>query len=319
MVFRFTEALQLIKIENLIALISSGIILAVTIMVTHYLHIKQGKRNIAIASVAATFISTIILFPIFDNKEIFISMMMFYLAGLITLIYLSKINRKKGVLRDLSLGWSLSKKMIYLLAIGGLIVPLLITSATLEQRQAQFKESMTNVTESQIDEIDMGEIIDPEEIDMGITSENITKEEFKEDILLPQIKMTGMPMNYSTWEDMSEEEKEITVDYLYQQFMEEQEGMDGAMEDALSKAIEQQIEDMDMDLTESIMDEMFEKIPIFNLTLKLLPLVTALIVSSLIITYGMMFIYPFCALMSPLLPLNGDEEEKNGSKEKDKE
>jgi|GEM_PF-5741156 len=314
MAFELTEALQVIKIENILFLILSGVALAATIITTNYFHIKQGKRNTAIASTAATIISIPILLPLFENRPIFISMMMFYLAGLITVTYLSKIEEKEGILEKLSSGWNISKKMIYLLAIGGLIIPLLMTATTLEYRQEQFKESMIDITESQIEEIDLAEMIDPEEIDIGSKPGNMTKEEFKEDILLPQIKMTGMPMDYETWENMTEEEREVTLEYLYEEFMEEQEDIDETIEETFSRAIEQQLEDIETDIMRPMMEQMFEEIPIFNLTLRALPIITALVVSSLILLHGTIFVYPFFALMSLIIPIKQEKKEKEEDK-----
>lgn len=300
---------------NAVYVITSGVILSLTIIIVYYFREKQGKVNTTVVTTLSTFISILVLLPLFRNKAIFISIMMFYLAGLVAVIFLSKIKRESGIIKSISLGWKLSKKFIYLLAIGGFIVSLSMSFATLEQRQEQFKTSVMNFTQEQVGEIEVEKIIEEErfieEPEIDGEMEQISKEEFREHVFLPII-IEGREdtMNRTQWEELNEEEKERRLNQSYQAHLRQQGEMDEEIEEIASEILEQQMPEIEKEVTEDVIERMFVQVPVFRAMLASLPFITALVVSSFILLYGTLIISPLCSIASILIPKETEKENK---------
>lgn len=304
LLFQLGEITELMKVQTLIFLVISGALLATTLMLTQYFSQKQRHTNSILAIAISTSIAIAALAPILKNPPVFVSMMMFYLSGLILIAYLPMPEKKKGILNILSSGWETTKKVVYFLGLGGFIITMLMTFATLEQRQEQIQDSVVEITQAQIRGMDLEGMVG-EGIGPGLDAE-LTKEEFEEQ-LIEGIKTMGMPMNYSRWQELDEEQQENIINQSYQNYQEE-------MEEGLLTMPDEQLEEQ----VEETVAEMFVEIPAFRIMLDLLPILTAAIASSMIVLYGTILVPPFFILGTYLIPEHEENEEEVEEKEEEK-
>ncbi len=294
----------------------SGATLAGAIITIHYFNKHLSNIKMVLASGIGVFTPFPIFFSFFQNLLAFLLMLVFYFLGIVLQIYFTAPEKETGILQRLGYGWNLSKKILYLLALGGLITGILITAASMEQRQEQFKGSLINMSRSQIEAMDIEEMLEGElQQDLGTSNITMSKEEFKNQLLIPGIKQFNRPMNYSTWQSLTESQKGVIVNSSYQQYKDRMQG--GVDLGNVSSVIEGQMEEMQEKITDQVMQGMFEQVPIFRVMLKLLPILTGIIIGSFILLYGTLFVSPLCALIELIIPTK--EQGKNNKEDKDNE
>lgn len=301
--FNFVKVMNMFSLELILMLLAVGALLSGAITSLNFFRTKISEKGAILTALIGSIVPLVLLFSLFTNQLIFILMMLFYAAGAVLLVlFPSSKKRKENNFKALKIGWSNSKKVLYLLALGGFIIGMLATFSSLEQKQDQFMDGIVNMTSMQAGQIDMGEIITGENgEEIGL---NMSREDYRQDIFIPTIipeYNKTLNKNGMKWSDISSKQQETVFNESYNNFQETYSGDELAskLESSMSESINEKIQ---KEMSGQIAEQLFESIPLFKTMMDLLPVLTGILIGSLILMYGLIFVSPFCAVMNPLMP-----------------
>lgn len=310
--FNFMLIMNVFSLELIIVLLITGIVLSGALMTLNFFRTKMSKEGSVLTVLVGSTVPLVLLFNTFTNEWIFIFMMLFYTAGALFLVlFPSSKKRKKSRFKALKTGWDNSKKVLYLLALGGFLIGMVATFSSLEQRQDEFMDGIINMTSVQAGQIDVGELMQGDNGEgMGL---NLSREEYRQEIFIPTVVPEynkTLNENGMKWSDLSQEQQESVFNESYSSFQDTYsgEGLAQKLESSMSEAIGEKIQKQ---MSGKIAEQLFENIPIFKAMMNLLPVLTGIVIGSFILMYGVLFVSPFCAVINSLMPKGKEIKEED--------
>jgi len=265
-------------ITLILLLLAIGFMVALSIFLARLfsLYLNKLERTIMVAIGVILPIAACLSF--FNNTLVFLIIMLFYMAGCMLLVY-SKHEGGKSWSKMKS-NYHASKNVVTFLAIGSLVASLLFVYMNLDDSKAKFKEAMLSFQSS----INVGSFISKDDV----------------------IKLAGLP---STKEQLVENlinqtatENNITIEQL----MANQVVMDriNAQADKVFNDIDAKYEQMTNStsaMTRPIMEKMFATPP-FSYLFDFLPILIALVITSLVSSFGAIWISPMSGALGAFMP-----------------
>lgn len=285
-VFDFGAALQMIGLSVIFAAFFIGFLIALAIFALLYVSRSLPRNEAVLVAVLGTAIPAL-LGTFFVSGAVFLFMMVFYALGG---IYMAATPEPglKGVFQKMRAGWNAQRKVIFIVALGGLLVALLLTQANLPYYQQKVKSSLLNMTASLAN---AEGLVSREDVRQMVISSELSSEEMHAQLvqsceaspscaaLEPEVKQPFL--ENQTQKALLEQEagREARVDLAY-----------GEMRERFSG-----------NQTRQLAERMLERLPLVNTAMAALPILAGVLAFSAILFFETLFIAPFAALLGLLL------------------
>jgi hypothetical protein len=272
-------------ITLILLLLAIGFMIALSIFLARLfsLHLNKLERTIMVAVGVILPIAACLSF--FNNTLVFLIIMLFYMAGCMLLVY-SKHEGGKSWSKMKS-NYNASKNVVTFLAIGSLVASLLFVYMNLDDSKAKFKEAMLSFQSS----INLGSILTKDDVRKMVidSGQLLTKEQIRQSIL------TGANVT----------EEQVAANPTLATYVNEQVDKAYALQyEQLDKTIDSTYEKLtnnSTSMTRPIMEKMFANPP-FSYLFDFLPILIALVITSLVSSFGAIWISPMSGALGAFMP-----------------
>ena len=272
-------------ITLILLLLAIGFMIALSIFLARLfsLHLNKLERTIMVAVGVILPIAACLSF--FNNTLVFLIIMLFYMAGCMLLVY-SKHEGGKSWSKMKS-NYNASKNVVTFLAIGSLAASLLFVYMNLDDSKAKFKEAMLSFQSS----INLGSILTKDDVRKMVidSGQLLTKEQIRQSIL------TGANVT----------EEQVAANPTLATYVNEQVDKAYALQyEQLDKTIDSTYEKLtnnSTSMTRPIMEKMFANPP-FSYLFDFLPILIALVITSLVSSFGAIWISPMSGALGAFMP-----------------
>jgi len=272
-----------------------GLLMAVSITILRYFSFHVNSTERIIMAVIGSVVGIAVGLVLFSNVLVFLIMMLFYMAG--CLLFVKPPKEELGFLSKIGSQYNAAKGVMTFLAIGSLVASVVFVYSDLQNSQAKFKDAILNFQAK----INIGSFIDKGDVrDMLMSSSQVlTKDQIKE-MLITQAEST-----------FSMTREQVLADSAKMALIEQQTDTNYQAELNL---IDQSVDAAYARMTNStsssmqpIIEGLLEKPP-FSYLFEFLPILTALMVASVVSFFGMVWIAPMSALLGVALPSKPEEQ-----------
>ncbi len=272
-------------ITLILLLLAIGFMIALSIFLARLfsLYLNRLERTIMVAVGVILPIAACLSF--FNNTLVFLIIMLFYMAGCMLLVY-SKHEGGKSWSKMKS-NYHASKNVVTFLAIGSLVASLLFVYMNLDDSKAKFKEAMLSFQSS----INLGSILTKDDVRQMVMNSGqlMSKEQIRESILTgANVTEEQVAANPSLADYI-----DTQVDRTYALQFEQLDKTINATYDRLANSSSATIG--------PVMEKMFEKPP-FSYLFDFLPILIALVITSLVSSFGAIWISPMSGALGAFMP-----------------
>ncbi len=283
-VLRFTgpDAISLILL-----LLAIGFMVALSIFLARLFSLYLNKLERTIMVVVGVALPIAACLSFFSNTLVFVIIMLFYMAGCMLLVY-SKSEGGKSWSKMKS-NYHASKNVVALLAIGSLVASLLFVYMNLDDSKAKFEDAMLNFQSS----INIGSFISKDDVRNMVVSQMFTKDQLREQIINGTAAQLGIPVDQITSNQTIMDTVNQQTDIAYNKQI-----------SSLDSIIDQnyaRITNSTSAMTRPIIEKMFANPP-FSYLFDFLPILIALVITSLVSSFGAIWISPMSGALGAFMP-----------------
>jgi len=276
-------------ITLILLLLAIGFMVALSIFLARLFSLYLNKLERIIMVAIGVILPIAACLSFFNNTLAFLIIMLFYMAGCMLLVY-SKHEGGKSWSKMKS-NYHASKNVVTFLAIGSLVASLLFVYMNLDDSKAKFKEAMLSFQSS----INVGSFISKDDVrQMILSSGQLMTEEQIRDQLVNQTAVTnGVTPDVILSDSNIMTLIDANVTKIYNMQMEN-----------LDKTIDQNYARMTNStsaMTRPIMEKMFATPP-FSYLFDFLPILIALVITSLVSSFGAIWISPMSGALGAFMP-----------------
>jgi len=272
-------------ITLILLLLAIGFMIALSIFLARLFSLHLNKLERTIMVVVGVILPIAACLSFFNNTLVFLIIMLFYMAGCMLLVY-SKHEGGKSWSKMKS-NYNASKNVVTFLAIGSLVASLLFVYMNLDDSKAKFKEAMLSFQSS----INLGSILTKDDVRKMVidSGQLLTKEQIRQSIL------TGANVT----------EEQVAANPTLATYVNEQVDKAYALQyEQLDKTIDSTYEKLtnsSTSMTRPIMEKMFANPP-FSYLFDFLPILIALVITSLVSSFGAIWISPMSGALGAFMP-----------------
>jgi len=274
-------------ITLILLLLAIGFMIALSIFLARLfsLYLNKLERTIMVAVGVALPILACLSF--FNNTLVFLIIMLFYMAGCMLLVYSkSESGKSWGKMKS---NYHASKNVVTFLAIGSLVASLLFVYMNLDDSKAKFKEAMLSFQSS----INIGSFISKDDVRNMVVSQLFTKDQLREQIINGTAAQLGVPVDYITSNQTIMDTVNQQTDIAYDKQMS---SIDSIIDQNYAR-----ITNSTSVMTRPIMEKMFATPP-FSYLFDFLPILIALVITSLVSSFGAIWISPMSGALGAFMP-----------------
>ncbi len=321
--FQATQAMNLITKNTVQWLGITAVIISAVVITVLYFKKTMIRNEIAVSIIISTIINIWVSAAWVEKTTIFTVMMFFYALGLLWMAS-SAIPQHEKALQKMKTGWASAKKLFTLLALGGLITGVVFTYANQQYYEDKTIESIAEFASMQASEMNYSQIISSMNIAGLIGSisaeDMLSKEDFEQiarnSISKDQVRAMLEEQYGSYFTSLSEEEQQQMIDSTYNSLVDyfannydpqTLQAIIDSMSEQISENIQTQLaessafQDISSKLTKDAMTQLLKEQPMFSKLMKLLPIFTGMIISGIILTFGLV-VKTITAILALLLP-----------------
>jgi len=272
-------------ITLILLLLAIGFMIALSIFLARLFSLHLNKLERTIMVVVGVILPIAACLSFFNNTLVFLIIMLFYMAGCMLLVY-SKHEGGKSWSKMKS-NYNASKNVVTFLAIGSLVASLLFVYMNLDDSKAKFKEAMLSFQSS----INLGSILTKDDVRKMVidSGQLLTKEQIRQSIL------TGANVT----------EEQVAANPTLATYVNEQVDKAYALQyEQLDKTIDSTYEKLtnsSTSMTRPIMEKMFANPP-FSYLFDFLPILIAVVITSLVSSFGAIWISPMSGALGAFMP-----------------
>jgi len=274
-------------ITLILLLLAIGFMIALSIFLARLfsLHLNKLERTIMVA--VGVILPIAVCLSFFNNTLVFLIIMLFYMAGCMLLVY-SKHEGSKSWSKMKS-NYNASKNVVTFLAIGSLVASLLFVYMNLDDSKAKFKEAMLSFQSS----INVGSFISKDDVRNMVVSQLPTKDQLREQIINGTVAQLGIPVDQITSNQTIMDLVNQQTDIAYEKQIS---SIDGIIDQNYAR-----MTNSTSAMTRPIMEKMFATPP-FSYLFDFLPILIALVVTSLVSSFGAIWISPMSGALGAFMP-----------------
>jgi hypothetical protein len=272
-------------ITLILLLLAIGFMIALSIFLARLFSLYLNKLERTIMVAVGVILPIVACLSFFNNTLVFLIIMLFYMAGCMLLVY-SKHEGGKSWSKMKS-NYHASKNVVTFLAIGSLVASLLFVYMNLDDSKAKFKEAMLSFQSS----INLGSILTKDDVRQMVMNSGqlMSKEQIRESILTgANVTEEQVAANPSLADYI-----DTQVDRAYALQFEQLDKTINATYDRLANSSSATIG--------PVMEKMFEKPP-FSYLFDFLPILIALVITSLVSSFGAIWISPMSGALGAFMP-----------------
>ena len=271
-------------------LLLTGAVLAAAIFVARLFASYLAKNERLLMVAIGGVIPLAIGLAIYSNLIVFSVTMVFYILGCVLAIGLPE-TELKGALSKMGSGYSVSKTVINLVAIGSLVASLIFFYSNLEDSQTKFKEGIVGIQS----QLNIGSFISKDDVKQMVGG-SITDDQLRQQAATQIGNSIGKTAD------------EVLADPTYTSLIETavanaKSSIDQTVDDSYSKMV-----NSSSNVVGPLLESMLSKPPLKYL-IDFMPLLSAIIIASLVSSFGMVWVGPINAVLGVSIP-NKQEPKK---------
>lgn len=284
-----TAIMQLATPGTLVSVISASFFVSLSVFLILLFSAKLEKRERIVASMLSCLLPIPVMIWSYANQDAFLLMTMFYMGGLVVTAA-STIKRNEGALDKIKSGWSAGKKVVYALAIGGMITGALFAVAYKSDYDNAAKQSIIAMATTSLGGMNFsgGAMSD-------IVRSSITRADVEE-LLSTQL---GDYFN-----NMTDAQKDAVIDETYEQYIAY------FSQSMNSQANSSALGNLQSKLSEGVLTQAIESVPIIKAFFDYLPLFVGFTILTTVLIFGEMLIVPMTSLLALALPTQKIDDKK---------
>jgi hypothetical protein len=218
---------------------------------------------------------------LFAKPDAFLLMMMFYMAGMVVIAATAPPD-SSGLLGKIKTGWEFSKKIVYALAIGGLVTGTLFAFSYKSEYEDAAKQSIITMATSSLGGMNLSSSAMEDIIKSSVTRGDV------EDILEAQL---GDYFN-----SMPDEQREAVINETYEQYIVYlSQSMGSQMNSSALGSLQSK-------LSANVLTQVIESVPMIKAFFDYLPLLVGFTIFTTILIFGEILVVPMTALLSLMIP-----------------
>jgi hypothetical protein len=249
------------------------------------LYLNKLERTIMVA--VGVILPMVACLSFFNNTLVFLIIMLFYMAGCMLLVY-SKHEGGKSWSKMKS-NYHASKNVVTFLAIGSLVASLLFVYMNLDDSKAKFKEAMLSFQSN----INLGSFISKDDVRNMVVGQLKTKDQLKQDAVNATAKQLGISIDDVLSNQAYMDTINAQVDAAYNAQMS---NVDKIIDENYAR-----LTNSTSAMTRPIMEKMFQSPP-FSYLFDFLPILIALVITSLVSSFGAIWISPMSGALGVFMP-----------------
>jgi len=273
----------------ILLLLAVGFMIALSIFLARLfsLHLNKLERTIMVATGVVLPILACLSF--FNNTLVFVMIMLFYMVGCLFLVY-SKYE-SGGSWKKVKSNYQASKNVVTFLAVGSLVASLLFVYMNLDESKAKFKEAMLDFQSG----INIGSFLSRDDVkEMVLNSgQLLTRDQIRDQLINGTATQLGIPIDQVTSNQATMDMINTKADEIYANQM-----------STLEQTIDQTYAKMTNStsaMTRPIMEKMFASPP-FSYLFDFLPILIAVVITSLVSSFGAIWISPMSGALGAFMP-----------------
>ena len=287
--FDFGAAFGLVDATTIFVAGFIGMLLSAAILALLYISRSLPRNEAVTAALLGTGVSAIAGAFFFGSRTIFLVMMAFYVAGS---AYMASTPEPelKGIISKMRTAWNAQRKVMFVVALGGLFVGVVFTQANLPQYQEQVKSSLLNMTTLLVGGNASG-LVSLDDVRQIVVSSELTRDQALG-------RMEASCAATPSCASLSPSDKATFLESQTDKYMQDQ---------AASREYRVQTTYSDMqsrfsgNQTAQMVGNMFNRLPIMRTAMTLLPLLAGVMAFSTILFLETLFVAPFSILFSLML------------------
>ena len=274
-------------ITLILLLLAIGFMIALSIFLARLfsLHLNKFERTIMV--VVGVILPIAACLSFFNNTLVFLIIMLFYMAGCMLLVYSKQEGGKSW--SKMKSNYNASKNVVTFLAIGSLVASLLFVYMNLDDSKAKFKEAMLSFQSS----INVGSFISKDDVRNMVVSQLPTKDQLREQIINGTAAQLGIPVDQITSNQTIMDIVNQQTDIAYEKQMS---SIDGIIDQNYAR-----MTNSTSAMTRPIMEKMFATPP-FSYLFDFMPILIALVITSLVSSFGAIWISPMSGALGAFMP-----------------
>jgi len=276
-------------INLILLLLVIGFMIALSIFLARLfsLHLNKPERTIMVA--VGVILPITICLSFFSNTLIFLIIMLFYMVGCLFLVYSKHEGGKPW--SKMKSNYNASKNVVTFLAIGSLVASLLFVYMNLEDSKASFKEAMLDFQSG----INIGSFMTRDDVkEMVLNSgQLLTRDQIRDQLINGTATQLGIPIDQVTSNQATMDMINTKADEIYANQMS---SLDQTVDQTYAK-----LTNSTSAMTRPIMEKMFAAPP-FSYLFDFLPILIAVVITSLVSSFGAIWISPMSGALGAFMP-----------------
>ena len=315
----FDKTIELINQKTILMLLGSGIFLALGITTVTAAKIKTEMKKRTIAVSIGIIIAALVALQWYSNKQAFMIMVLFQIIGF-AFASVTKRELFTNLTAKMKSGYSDSKKVMYLLSLGGLITGIIVTANNQSYYEDLAKQSLADLTVQAAESMNLSQIIQNIDFSSMINSQ-LTNEQVRQiaeqSITKEQIREILEQNLGSSFTALPAEQQQMLIDQTYEQYVsmisnalnsqEVQESINAFAKQAAQQMVNQNaLQQIQENFTKQTLDQLSENMPAVKRVFSLLPVISGLLASAII----MIFAVPVMFMASVFTAVMPNEKRK---------